>query len=110
MFEVGDHVFLKVQPRRGATRFGKKGKLAPRYVGPFEILSKGDIDLNEDASFEQRPIKIIDRREKNLRGKVIHLVQVLWQHRGVEESTWEVKDAIRANYPQLFEDKVVETK
>ncbi|GKD67607.1 putative reverse transcriptase domain-containing protein [Tanacetum coccineum] len=35
-FEVGDHVMLKVAPWKGVVRFGKKGKLAPRFVGPFE--------------------------------------------------------------------------
>ncbi|GKC98135.1 putative reverse transcriptase domain-containing protein, partial [Tanacetum coccineum] len=39
-FEVGDHVLLKVSPWKGVIRFGKKGKLAPRYVGPFEILER----------------------------------------------------------------------
>ncbi|GJZ72346.1 putative reverse transcriptase domain-containing protein [Tanacetum coccineum] len=39
-FEVGDHVMLKVSPWKGVVRFGKKGKLAPRYVGPFEILKR----------------------------------------------------------------------
>jgi hypothetical protein len=37
-FEVGDFVYLKVSPTQGVQRFGMKGKLAPRYVGPFEIL------------------------------------------------------------------------
>jgi hypothetical protein len=37
-FEVGDFVYLRVSPTRGIQRFGIKGKLAPRYVGPFEIL------------------------------------------------------------------------
>ncbi|GKC42029.1 hypothetical protein Tco_1059751 [Tanacetum coccineum] len=37
-FEVGDRVMLKVSPWKGDIRFGKKGKLAPRYVGPFDIL------------------------------------------------------------------------
>jgi hypothetical protein len=37
-FEVGDFVYLKVSPTRGVQRFGMKGKIAPRYVGPFEIL------------------------------------------------------------------------
>ena len=37
-FEVGDQVFLKVMPKRGVVRFGKHGKLSPRFVGPFEIL------------------------------------------------------------------------
>ncbi|GJV92964.1 putative reverse transcriptase domain-containing protein [Tanacetum coccineum] len=39
-FEVGDQVLLKVSPWKGVIRFGKKGKLAPRYVGPFEILKR----------------------------------------------------------------------
>ncbi|GJT17292.1 hypothetical protein Tco_0875998 [Tanacetum coccineum] len=39
-FEVGDRVLLKVLPWKGVIRFGKKGKLAPRYVGPFEILER----------------------------------------------------------------------
>jgi hypothetical protein len=37
-FEVGDFVYLRVSPTRGVQQFGIKGKLAPRYVGPFEIL------------------------------------------------------------------------
>jgi hypothetical protein len=36
-FEVGDYVFLKVSLMRGVMRFGTKGKLSPRFVGPFEI-------------------------------------------------------------------------
>ncbi|GKA67773.1 putative reverse transcriptase domain-containing protein [Tanacetum coccineum] len=39
-FEVGDQVLLKVSPWKGVVRFGKKSKLAPRYVGPFEILER----------------------------------------------------------------------
>ena len=41
-FEVGDHVFLKVIPNRGVVRFGKRGKLSPRFIGPFEILKRVD--------------------------------------------------------------------
>ncbi|GKF19852.1 hypothetical protein Tco_0068490, partial [Tanacetum coccineum] len=39
-FEVGDRVLLKVSPWKGMIHFGKRGKLAPRYVGPFEILER----------------------------------------------------------------------
>jgi hypothetical protein len=39
-FEVGDFVYLKVSPIRGVRRFGVKGKLAPLYVGPYQILAK----------------------------------------------------------------------
>nr|GEY46989.1 putative reverse transcriptase domain-containing protein [Tanacetum cinerariifolium] len=37
-FSVGDKVLLKVSPRKGVVRFGKRSKLSPRYVGPFEIV------------------------------------------------------------------------
>jgi hypothetical protein len=36
-FKVGDRVFLKVSPMRGVMRSDKKGKLSPRFIGPFEI-------------------------------------------------------------------------
>ncbi|GJR56576.1 putative reverse transcriptase domain-containing protein [Tanacetum coccineum] len=39
-FEVGDRVMLKVSPWKGVVRFGKRGKLNPRYVGPFKMLAK----------------------------------------------------------------------
>ena len=39
-FGVGDHVFLKISPMKGVMRFRKKGKLTPRYIGPFEILDR----------------------------------------------------------------------
>ena len=39
-FQVGDYVFLKVSPMKGVMRFGKKEKLVPRFIGPFEILEK----------------------------------------------------------------------
>ena len=39
-FEVGDHFSLKVNPERGVVRFGKHGKISPRFIGPFEILEK----------------------------------------------------------------------
>lgn len=39
-FEARDHVFLKISPRWGLMRFGKSGKLSPRFIGPFEILER----------------------------------------------------------------------
>jgi hypothetical protein len=43
-FEIGDFVYLKVSPMRGTRRFRVKGKVAPRYVGPFKIIDcKGEV-------------------------------------------------------------------
>ena len=40
LFQVGDHVYLRVSPMKGVQQFGVKGKLAPRYVGPFLIIEQ----------------------------------------------------------------------
>ena len=39
-FEVRDHVFLKVMPKRVVVKFGKRGKLSLRFIGPFEVLER----------------------------------------------------------------------
>ncbi|XP_042988734.1 uncharacterized protein LOC122316268 [Carya illinoinensis] len=39
-FEIGENVFLRILPMKGIMRFGKKGKLSPRYIGSFEILDQ----------------------------------------------------------------------
>ena len=40
VFEVGDHVYLRVSPWKGVQRFGVRGKLAPRYIGPYPIVER----------------------------------------------------------------------
>ncbi|GJY42870.1 putative reverse transcriptase domain-containing protein [Tanacetum coccineum] len=54
-FQVGDRVMLKVSPRKGVIRFGKRGKLNPRYIGPFKILKRivpvaYKLELSEELS------------------------------------------------------------
>ncbi|WMV32689.1 hypothetical protein MTR67_026074, partial [Solanum verrucosum] len=39
-FEIEDRVYLKVSPKKGVVRFGKKGKLSPRYIGPYRIAKR----------------------------------------------------------------------
>ena len=141
-FKVGDHVFLKVMPKKEVIRFGKRGKLSSRYIGPFKVLERvgaiayqlalplslssvhevfhfsmlrkytpdpthivdwGELVVNADGTFEEGPVRIMDSREQVLCGKTVRLVKVLWQHRGVEEATWERKDTVHANYPFLFD-------
>ena len=50
-------------------------------------------------------MRIMDSRDQVLRHKTMRLVKVLWQHRGVEETTWECEDTMQATYLFLFRDE-----
>ena len=50
-------------------------------------------------------MRIMDSWDQVLGGKIVRLVKVLWQHRGVEEEIWECKDTVRTNHHFLFEDE-----
>ncbi|XP_073153117.1 uncharacterized protein [Henckelia pumila] len=140
-FEVGENVLLRVSPFRKVMRFGLKGKLLPRFIGPFKRLEKvGDVayhlalppylssihvmfhvslmrqyvaddlhifhptevQLDQDQSYVEKPLRILDRKDKVLRKKRIPLVMVQWQHRGTEEETWELESRMRVENPELF--------
>ncbi|TYK19664.1 retrotransposon protein, putative, Ty3-gypsy subclass [Cucumis melo var. makuwa] len=109
-FDVGDVAFLKVAPIKGVLRFEKKGKLSPRFVGPFEILERiGRVAYRWRylqrfllcMTYEEQPVEILAREVKMLRNRGIALVKVLWQNHRAEEATWEREDNMRAQYPNL---------
>ena len=77
-----------------------------RYTpDPTHVVDWGKIEVDTDGTFEEGPVCIVDSRDQVLRCKTMRLVRVLWRHRGVEESTWERGDTMRATYPFLFRDE-----
>lgn len=62
-----------------------------------------ELEIQLDASYVEKPMKIIGRKEKVLRRKIIPLVKVQWDKHGVEENTWEIEEDMRIRYPHLFE-------
>ncbi|XP_028548437.1 uncharacterized protein LOC114578967 [Dendrobium catenatum] len=93
-FDVGEFVFLKVSPIKAVKRFGKVGKLSPRFVGPFEIskrigkrISTEVVDIQSDLTFVNEPEKILDYDVKQLRSRMIPYVKVLWKHRSEKDAT-----------------------
>nr|GFC10592.1 hypothetical protein [Tanacetum cinerariifolium] len=116
-FQVGDKVMLKVFPWKGVIRFGKRGKLNPRYVGPFKVLERiGDVayklDLPKELSrvhntfhvsnLKKWPVEIMDREVKRLKRSRIPLFKVRWNSKRGPEFTWECEDQFRKKYPHLF--------
>ncbi|XP_073119145.1 uncharacterized protein [Henckelia pumila] len=122
-------------------RFEKKGKLAPSFIGPFEILDRvgalayrvafppnldgvrnffhvsmlrkyisnpshvlslEPLQLTPHMTYEERPIRILDRQERRLRNKSIPMIKVRWQNHSDEEATLEAEADIRTRYPELF--------
>ncbi|GJZ02503.1 putative reverse transcriptase domain-containing protein [Tanacetum coccineum] len=108
--DVGDMVLLKVLPWKGAVRFGKQGKLSPRYIGPFKILARvGDIvvlmyeiKLDDKLHMIEELVEIVDREVKRLKQSQIPIVKVRWNSKKGTEFTWEREDQIKNKYPHLF--------
>uniref|UniRef100_A0A1S4AHC6 Tf2-1-like SH3-like domain-containing protein n=1 Tax=Nicotiana tabacum TaxID=4097 RepID=A0A1S4AHC6_TOBAC len=95
-FRVDDWVLLRVSPMKGVMRFGKKGKLSPRYVGPYRVTQRiGQVSYRLELPPEMQVRK--------LRNKEVASVKVLWQSQQVEEATWEAESEMKEKYPHLFE-------
>ena len=60
------------------------------------------MELNEDSTFEEEPVAIVDFQVRQLRSKVIPMVKVLLRSNNVKEYTWETEAEMRAMYPYLF--------
>nr|GFB17862.1 putative reverse transcriptase domain-containing protein [Tanacetum cinerariifolium] len=118
-FQVGDKIMVKVSPWKGVVRFGKRGKLNPRYVGPFKVIERGSVayklDLLEELTvpldglhfddklqFVKEPLEIMDREVKRLRNSRVPIVKVRWNSRRGPEFTWEGEDQFKKKYPHLF--------
>ena len=72
---------------------------------PAHVVDWGQIEVDTDGTFEEGLVCIMDSRDQVLRHKTVRLVRVLWRHYGVEKSTWEREDTMRATYPFLFRDE-----
>ena len=123
-------------------RFGqKRGKLSPRYIGPFEILKRvgkvayrlallprmsgvhnvfhvsmlrkcvhestpkidfKDIEVNDNVTYTERPVRSLDEGVKKLRSKEISLVKVQWKHHDERKASWEMESEMQEKYPELF--------
>jgi hypothetical protein len=122
-------------------RFKVKGKLSPRFIGPFLILKrvgevayrlklldhladvhdvfhvsqlkkclkvpeerlpKEDLSVQDDLTYTEYPIKILDTLTHVTMNKVIKMCKVQWSDHGEDEATWEREEELRVDFPHLF--------
>jgi len=141
VFEIGDFICLKVSPMRGVKRFHTKGKLSPRYVGPFKIINRrgevayqlelpeqdsgvhdvfhvtqlkkclrvpeeqlplDELDIQEDLSYKEYPVRILKTAKRITRSSFIRMCKVQWNRHSVNEATREREDDLKSNYSNLF--------
>ena len=122
-------------------RFGIKGKLAPRYIGPYPIVERcgpvayrlnlpekfsaihnifhvsqlkkclrvpieaidsDSIQLESDLTYPERPIKILDRKDRVTRRTTNRFYKVQWSNHSEDEATWEQEEFLKAKYPDFL--------
>jgi hypothetical protein len=128
---------------KSVKRLGVKRKLAPRYVGPFQIIGKsgavsykiplppemraifnvfyvsqlkkclrvpkervplGDIKLESNLTYEEKPVHMIDTRERVTHSQVVKWYKVMWSNQGSEsDATWEREYYLREGYKEFFQ-------
>ncbi|WVZ58215.1 hypothetical protein U9M48_008503 [Paspalum notatum var. saurae] len=137
MFETGDHVYLRVSQMKSVYRFGVKGKLALRYVGPFQIIERcgsvayrlelpphlaavhdvfhvsqlrkclrvpeevvdtSQIWIEPYLTYEEKPIKVLDQKQRSTRRKTVNFYKVQWSNHSAKEATWETEEYLQTKY------------
>ncbi|WMV58030.1 hypothetical protein MTR67_051415 [Solanum verrucosum] len=127
---------------KGVMRFGKKGKVSPRYIDPYRISKRvgnvayelelpqelaavhpvfhismlkkcmddpsliiptEDIGIEDNLSYEEIHVQILDRQVRKFRTKEVASAKVLWRNQFVEEATLEAEEDMKKRYPHLFE-------
>jgi hypothetical protein len=63
-----------------------------------------ELDVNEDLTYSDYHIRILETSHKITQSKVINMCKVQWSHHSEEEATWEREAKLRAEFPQLFSE------
>jgi hypothetical protein len=72
------------------------------FKTPDRTIDFQDIELQDDLSYREHPIAILEETERKTRNKSIKFLKVKWSHHSDREATWEREDHLRSEYPEFF--------
>jgi hypothetical protein len=93
----GVHDVFHVSQLKKCLRQLKKCLRVPEEQAPLEGL-----DVQEDLTYIEHPVRILETTERVTRNKRIKRCRVQWSHHTEDEATWEREDELRKTYPDLF--------
>ena len=73
------------------------------FKTPDRTVNFEDIELQEDLSYREHPVAILQETERKTRNKSIKFLKVKWSHHSDREATWEREDHLRFEYPAFFQ-------
>ena len=69
---------------------------------PAHEIDFSDIEVNNNVTYNEGPVRVLDREVKKLRNKEIPLVKIQWKHHNKDEASWELESEMREKFPFLF--------
>ena len=69
---------------------------------PEEQLPLEELNVQDDLTYSEHPVKILETSQRITRSKIIKMCKVQWSHHSEDEATWEREDELMAEFPQLF--------
>ncbi|XP_077216018.1 uncharacterized protein LOC143850678 [Tasmannia lanceolata] len=82
-----------------------------KYISdPNHVIELEPLNLREDLSFEEQPIRNVDRKDQVLRRRTIPYVKVQWRNHSEREATWEHEEKLRSKYLFLFENSSLDSR
>jgi hypothetical protein len=75
-----------------------------KYVKvPTEIVETCTIEIEPDLSYIERPLQILDTKDRLTRRKAVKMYKILWDHHTEEEATWETESYLQRNFPDFLQ-------
>jgi hypothetical protein len=74
---------------------------------PEEQVPVSSIKVDQDLTYFERPMEILDTKDRVTRNKVVRQYKILWSNHGENDATWETEEYLRRVYPHFYQQRLV---